>query len=405
MIGPANPPEPGRHPVIRIDCTKSIEACAEHYGDEADAVRRYMYTGLERAEALPNRGPIRFSHERRLAPEIRSAYSQYGFYVFEGVIGESEMVDVHHDLRELRSRFPTHPGSRVDSQGQPALDAGLKGPGLAWAKALGDPLGGTDAAGGRHKVKVRELEVAEGAPTEAPFILFGSLQFSDAALRLYGHPDLLRVAAEINGDDFAPFTDVLFIKDPGRGAAVSWHQDGATHWNTSDHDEDTHGFNFMAQVYGSTPVNGVWVLPGSHREGQLDVAELVEAAGSERLPEAIPLVCNPGDVVICNRQLVHGSFPNAGFEPRLTINFGFHRRKSVLDVKGTGVHSPVKVYDDATIAQRTRALGFAIEARRQQYPDETPYEYRPFTERGETFEWNEAARGELRDYNLLDLSI
>ena len=389
----------------RINCTRSIEACAAHYGDESEAVRRYMYAGLERAEAVPNRGPIRFTPEGRLTPEIRSAYSEYGFYIFEGAISEREMADVHDDLRKLRSRFPTHPGSAIDTQGRPALDVGLKGPGLVWAKALGDPLGGTEAAGGRHKVKVRELEAAIDEPAEAPFILFGSLQFSDAALRLYGHPELLRVAAEINGEDFVPFTDVLFIKDPGRGAAVSWHQDGDTHWDAPDLDEDTHGFNFMAQAYGSTPVNGVWVIPGSHREGRLDVAELVAAAGSERLPEAVPLVCNPGDVVICNRQLVHGSFPNAGFEPRLTINFGFHRRKSVLGVKGTGVHSPVKVYDDATIAQRTRALGLAIEARCQQYPDETRYEYDPFRERGETFVWNEAARDELRDYNLLDLSI
>ncbi|MGB0621393.1 MAG: phytanoyl-CoA dioxygenase family protein [Myxococcota bacterium] len=388
-----------------IDCTKSIEACAAHYGDEADEVRQYMFSGLERARALPNRGPLRFTEDGSLAPEIRAAYSEYGFYVFEGVIDEREMADVHEDLRKMRARFPTHPGSEVDAQGRRALDAGLRGPGLLWAKALGDPLGGTEAAGGRHKVKVRELDADEDAPAESPFILFGSLQFSDAALRLYGHPDLLRVAEEINGKDFAPFTDVLFIKDPGRGAAVSWHQDGDTHWDAPDLDEDTHGFNFMAQVYGSTPVNGVWVVPGSHREGQLDVAVMVEAAGTERLPDAIPLVCEPGDVVICNRQLVHGSFPNAGFEPRLTINFGFHRRKSVLGVKGTGVHSPVKVYDEATVSQRTRALGLAIEARRQQYPDETPFEYQPFAERGETFTWNEDARAELRDYNLLDLSI
>ena len=63
------------------------------------------------------------------------------------------------------------------------------------------------------------------------------------------------------------------------------------------------------------------------------------------------------------------------------------------------------MYVDATIAKRTRALGLAIEARRQQYPEETPYEYQPFEQRGETFEWNEEARKELRDYNLLDLSI
>ena len=205
----------------RIDCTKSIEACAAHYGEDAEAVRQYMFSGLERAKALPNRGPVRFTEEGGLAPEIRAAYSEFGFYVFEGVIGDREMADIHDDLRELRSRFPTHPGAEVDSQGRPALDAGLRGPGLLWAKALGDPLGGTEAAGGRHKVKVRELDAADDAPAESPFILFGSLQFSDAALRLYGHPALLRVAEEINGHDFAPFTDVLFIKDPGRGAAVS----------------------------------------------------------------------------------------------------------------------------------------------------------------------------------------
>jgi hypothetical protein len=49
--------------------------------------------------------------------------------------------------------------------------------------------------------------------------------------------------------------------------AVSWHQDGTTHWESDDFDQDIHGFNFMAQVYGSTAVNGVWVLPGSHKLG------------------------------------------------------------------------------------------------------------------------------------------
>ena len=123
------------------------------------------------------------------------------------------------------------------------------------------------------------------------------------------------------------------------GAAVSWHQDGVTHWDNPDFDEDIHGFNFMAQVYGSTAVNGVWILPGSHKVGKLDIKALVNKAGIERLEGAVPIVCNPGDVVICNRQLLHGSFPNCGLEPRLTVNFGFHRRSSVLGVRGGGVHS------------------------------------------------------------------
>jgi len=387
------------------DYSRSIDACAAHYGDEADAVRAYMNEGQRRAYALDNRGPIRFDNDGNLHPDIRSAYSKYGFYVFEGVIDEQEMADIHSDIDELRSRLPTHPGSKLDAQGRPALTSDCEGPGLMWSKPLSDPLGGTNMANGRHQVKLKDLKAAADAPEDAPFILLGSLQFSEAALRLYGHPQLLRVAENINGEDFAPFNEVLFIKDAGLGAAVSWHQDGDTHWNSPIFDEDIHGFNFMAQVYGSTPVNGVWVVPGTHKVGKMDIKAMVAASGSERLKDAVPLVCEPGDVVICNRQLVHGSFANSGFEPRLTINFGFHRRSSVLGVTGAGIHSPVAVYDEDVIKERSRVIGYAIDARRRQYPNEEPYAYKPFAESGEAYAWNEVSRGSLRDYNLLDLSI
>ena len=391
--------------MFKTDFSKSIEACAAHYGDEAEAVKSYMNEGQQRAVALCNRGQIRFQEDGRLHKDIRDAYSQYGFYVFEGVLDQQEMSDIHADIAELRSRFPTHPGSPVDQKGRPALGSDCKGPGLMWSKALSDPLGGTDIANGRHQVKLKELTAAANAPKDAPFILMGSLQFSEAALRVYGHPQLLRIAADINGEDFAPFNEVLFIKDAGIGAAVSWHQDGDTHWNNPEFDENIHGFNFMAQVYGSTPVNGVWVVPGTHKMGKLDIRAMVKESGSERLNDAVPIVCEPGDVVMCNRQLVHGSFANSGFEPRLTINFGFHRRSSVLDVMGAGIHSPAAVYDKDIIKERSRVIGYAIDARQCQYPNEQPYQYKPFLESSESYKWDSAAKEAIRDYNLLDLSI
>ena len=280
-----------------------------------------------------------------------------------------------------------------------------KGPGLRWSKPLSDPLGGTQASNGRHQVKLKELQPGSDAPDSAPFILVGSLQFSEAALRTYAHPQILKVAEAVNGEDFAPFNEVLFIKDAGLGAAVSWHQDGDTHWDSPDFDEGIHGFNFMAQVYASTPVNGVWVVPGTHKLGKMDIKAMVKESGSERLIDAVPLVCNPGDVVMCNRQLVHGSFANAGFEPRLTINFGFHRRSSVLNVTGAGIHSPVAVYTDEHIRERSKVIGYAKSARQQKYPQETPFAYKPHEASGEKFQWSEDARKNLKDYNLLDLSI
>jgi hypothetical protein len=390
---------------MKSNYSESIETCAAHYGEDAAAVRNYMLGGEKRAFELGNRGPIRFDDSGSLHRHILEAYSKYGFYIFESVIGADEMNDIHDDIVDLRSRFPAHSGSGVDKHGRPAIGVDCEGPGLLWSKPLSDPLGGTEIANGRHQVKLKDLDAGAEAPSEAPFILMGSLQFSDAALRVYGHPMLLKAAASINGEDFAPFNEVLFIKDAGMGAAVSWHQDGDTHWDSPDFDEDIHGFNFMAQVYGSTPVNGVWVVPGTHKLGKINIEEMVEASGSERLEDAVPIVCKPGDVVMCNRQLVHGSFANAGLEPRLTINFGFHKRSSVLDVEGAGIHSPVSVYSDDVIKERSKVIGYAISARQIKYPDEQPYDYKPFTETDEAYVWDAAAKASLKDYNLLDLSI
>ena len=119
----------------------------------------------------------------------------------------------------------------------------------------------------------------EGAPDYVLQVVSGSLQYSDACLRVYGHPDLLRVAAAINGDDFTPFNEVIFIKQPGLGGSVAWHQDGTTHWDAPIFDKGSHGFNFMAQLYGCNAANGLWIVPGSHL-ARADIKAMCDAASS-----------------------------------------------------------------------------------------------------------------------------
>ncbi|MEO8040830.1 MAG: phytanoyl-CoA dioxygenase family protein [Betaproteobacteria bacterium] len=379
------------------------KATSVDYGPEEAAMRAYCEAGARRAHALGNRGPIRFDPQGHVDRQILEAYSRCGFYVFEGVLPSRELTDIESDFRDILDRLPTKRGSMVDHKGRPALGADLEATTLYWAKPLGDPFGGTELANGRHPVKMFEPAPAADAPDEVVYLILGSLQFSDAALCLYGHPYLLAIAAAVNGGDFAPFNEGIFIKEPGRGASVAWHQDGTTHWDKPDWDEGSHGFNFMAQLYGCTPANGVWVIPGSHKLGRADIRALVAAAGTERLPQAVPLVCNPGDVVMTNRQVVHGSFANTSTDWRVTLNFGFHRRGSVLGVKGGGLHNAVAVYDAARIEKRSEAIRYAIEARRQRYPDESAFVYEPQV--GKTFRWDANARAALKDYNLLDLSI
>ena len=372
---------------------------------EEALMQAYLRDGEARARALGNRGPIRFNPDGSLPADIVEAYSRIGFYVFEGVMGPGELEDLEAGIQDIMGRLPVARGAALDGAGRPALGVGNEAPTLFWSKPLGDPFGGTDEANGRHPVKMREPTPAADAPEEIVYLILGTLQFSDALLRAYGHPDLLGVAAAVNGEDFVPFTEGVFIKEPGLGASVAWHRDGVTHWDSPDWDEGTHGFNFMVQLYGCTPANGVWVVPGTHRERRVDIAAMVAAAGSERLPDAVPMVCAPGDVVISNRQVVHGSFANTSPNWRVTINQGFHRRSSILGVMGGGLHSAPARYDEARIRERSRVIGYAIDARRQRFPEEALFRYAPFDAAGHRPCWDAAARATMKDYNLLDFSI
>ena len=81
-----------------IDSSKSIEACAAYYGDDADAMKSYLIEGEKKALNLDNRGPISFENDGSLASNIRQAYSKYGFYIFEGALSDEEVRDIKDDI-------------------------------------------------------------------------------------------------------------------------------------------------------------------------------------------------------------------------------------------------------------------------------------------------------------------
>ena len=274
-----------------------------------------------------------------------------------------------------------------------------------FARPLSDPVGGTSNSP-RSPVKMSEPSPPDNAPDYVIHKISSNLQIMDSCLRLYGHPQLLSIAEQINGPDFTPFAESIIVKPAGLGATVAWHQDGTQQWDKPDWDEGTHGFNFMAQIYGSTAANGVWMLPGSHKRGKIDIEAMIKANhGSDRLPGAIPMVCEPGDVVIANRQVLHGSFANTSPDKRITINFGFHRRSSVLGLRTIVNNQPV-VYDEERIYERSRLIALAIDARQQRFPHEPRYIYQPMLGQEEANRWNETTRESiLKDYDIRNLGI
>jgi hypothetical protein len=381
---------------------------ARAFDSESDEAARQAYfrRGQDRALALDNRGPLRLTAEGKLDPHIVQAYNHFGFYVFEGLIEPGELAELEADYLDMYGRLPSEPGSPVDHLGRPALGADLERPAVYWAKPLSDPAGGTDVAQGRHPVKMFEPEPAAGLPDKIVTTIAGSLHHSDAMLRLYGTPGLLSAAASVLGDDFTPFQEGIIIKRPGEGRSFAWHQDGTTHWTARRRNQHSHGLNFMPQLYRSTSANGVWFVPGSQASGRADIRALVEQAGGQLLPDAVPLVCAPGDVAMSNRQIIHGSFPNTSPDPRVTLNFGFLPRRSVIGVTGYPFGpTPAVTYTAQWIRRRAEVIGYAIDARRRHFPDEAPYVYQPHADAGAVFAWNEEAREAIRNYNCFDIRI
>ena len=383
----------------------AVDSATVDFGSDEAAMTRYKEEGTARALAMDNRGPVRFTADGKLDPAILESYWRHGFYIFENFATEQDLKDLERDVAELIDRAPVSNDVKVDKYGRPALNAGLKAKSYRMVKPLSDPLGGTAKFLGRHPIKMLEPDAASDAPDYVVHNVSGSLQHSEACLRFYGHPNLLAIAEAVNGPDFTPFSESVWVKQPRLGGSVAWHQDGFTHWDAPDWDAGSHGFNSMMQLYGCDAANGLWVLPGSHRLGKMDIPNLRDAEGSDRLPGAVPFICNPGDLAITNRQTVHGSFANTSDKIRVTINGGFHRRKSVLDVRSGGIHNAVTTYDADHIKQRSRLIMYAIDARRQRFPDETPYVYAPLAEHADDYAWTPEVKASLKDYNMLDMGI
>jgi hypothetical protein len=368
--------------------------------DHLRSMADYSRAGVARAMALGNRGPIRFTSDGKLDPAILDSYWTHGFYVFEGVVGPEELAELRADVDATLARAPASPDRDVDRK-----DGRIKPP-YRWAKPLSDPVGGTNANNGRHPVGMLQPTLGDGGPAWTVELLDGNLHLMDAALRLYGHPGLLGVAAGILGEDFVPYNEVTFVKEAGLGPSVAWHQDGTTHWTAPDWDMGAHGFNFMTQLYPSTAGNGVWVLPGSHRLGKADIKKLVAASGTDRIEGAVPMLTGAGDTIVTNRQLLHGSFANSSPDRRITLNEGFFPRKRVLGVTAKRLHGAIETYSQERIDERCRILLLAIDARRQRFPQEKAYVYKPLAGREGENRFNETTRETLlKNYNQRDMFI
>ena len=350
----------------------------------------YCEAGRERAQALDNRGPMRFDDNGDLAQDILDAYRRTGFYVFTEVLSPTEIQELESEFDQLLDNAPVSKESDVDKHGHPVKFAGYYS--MSSNDVFGKDGGEGDDLGGPPVIG----------------LVSHPLMMMDSALRVYGHPQILKTVEGVNGPDFVPFHESIFHKGAGEGPPTPWHQDGRTHWTESgeslqqpDGSGETHGFNLNVSWSNCTPDNCLWVVPGSQRQWRLvDGGKFPPTA--EVLPDAVPVMLAPGDCALVDRSSLHGSYQNNSTERRVTMVMGFHKRSSAINAETTNVHSfrlpggknsKAITYSEDYVLRRSRMIPLAIDARRQRFPEETPYEYQG-SYLGSA-DWNAQTRAEI----------
>ncbi len=197
---------------------------------------------------------------------------------------------------------------------------------------------------------------------EVPYRIEYVVDKSPACRALLGHPFVLRSVEKIQGPAFVPTWDSMVFKLAGAGAAIPWHRD-----ERIDYEPERQIFNVDVYLDGSDATNCLWGLPGSHRWPQEEADEAVArlSRGGFATEGAVPLIMAPGDVLLHDILVVHGSGP-AQSGLRRVLYYEFRPVETELR---HGPHVP------AYLPLKQRVLAAAVRERAASFGSERPFAY------------------------------
>jgi hypothetical protein len=177
-----------------------------------------------------------------------------------------------------------------------------------------------------------------------------------ASLELLGSPAVLGIAESLAGPNFVPTYESMVFKDEGDGAAIDWHQD-AVHPRTS------RIFNIDVYLDASRAGEGALrVAPGSHL-APVDVCQLQEEYGWDA-PGVLQVELEPGDVLVHDVMVVHGSEAVTGNRLRRTVYYEFRAAEQIA------AEGP---WDAEWVDRRLRLLPVALREHARANPEATPF--------------------------------
>jgi non-haem Fe2+, alpha-ketoglutarate-dependent halogenase len=185
------------------------------------------------------------------------------------------------------------------------------------------PAIGKDLASQALK-KIEKIEADHGGKWPSEYALKPHLvyPFLDEIIK---HPDILDQVEKILGPDIICWQCRFFIKNPGDGGFVSWHQD-ISYWGVDINE------NILTAWLAFTPAtkgNGVMkVIPGTHKLKLLPHREGAGSALTVRGQEvdvevdesqAVYMELQTGEMSLHHVKLFHGSDPNESDERRVGL--------------------------------------------------------------------------------------
>lgn len=181
-----------------------------------------------------------------------------------------------------------------------------------------------------------------------------------ASLELLGAPEILGIAESLAGPDFVPTYESLVFKNEGDGAPIPWHQDAI-------HPRNHRIFNIDIYLDSSRAGEGALrVVPGSHK-AKTDVCLVRDEYGWSP-PGAIQVELEPGDVLVHDVMIVHGSEPVRDNPLRRTLYYEFRPAAQILD------EGP---WDRDWVDARMRLLPLALAEHRRARPASSQFSWSP----------------------------
>jgi ectoine hydroxylase-related dioxygenase (phytanoyl-CoA dioxygenase family) len=258
----------------------------------------------------------------------------------------------HHHLSEEQVRF-------FDQHGYLILRKWIPAELLARLQAAGDDWIADGLAAGESDPDRDDYRFAARPQGQVMYrVDYLHNKRRSASLELLGSPQVLAVAESLCGPSFVPTYEAMVFKQAGDGEAIPWHQDAV-------HPRRHRIFNFDLYLdHSRVGAGALRVLPGTQVEPQ-DVCAVADLYGWNA-PGMVQVEMEPGDVLLHDVMVVHGSERVAGKALRRTIYYEFRAAEEILE------DGP---WDRDWIDRRMRLVPVALACHRRQFPTADQFEW------------------------------